>query len=134
MQGAEPLIWSCGVPSGIALAVSSRALCSMDSFTSRAPSVLSSWSRVREPKIGIKLVARSVHANTLGSDFLGKSLAVVRQGSFVSGMPPSESMIRCLAASLRMPVRRAISSTIPCAASVSVYPGATAAAYAKVAS
>src|SRR5207249_2542774 len=33
-----------------------------------------------------------------------------------SGMPPSESMMRCLAASLLIPVRCAISFTIPCTA------------------
>ncbi len=42
-----------------------------------------------------------------------------------SGIPPSQSMMRYLAASLLMPVRWAISLTIPGAASVSVYPGAT---------
>src|SRR6267142_3883293 len=42
-----------------------------------------------------------------------------------SGMPPSESIMRCLAASGLMPVRSAISLTIPTAAPVSVYPGAT---------
>src|SRR5204862_2330180 len=42
-----------------------------------------------------------------------------------SGIPPSESMMRCLAASLLIPVRSAISFTMPTAASVSVYPGDT---------
>src|SRR6266850_8444615 len=42
-----------------------------------------------------------------------------------SGIPPSESIMRCRAASVLRPVRSAISLTIPTAASVSVYPGAT---------
>ena len=42
-----------------------------------------------------------------------------------NGMRPSESIMRCLAASLLMPVRCTISLTIPIAPSVSVYPGAT---------
>jgi hypothetical protein len=40
-------------------------------------------------------------------------------------IPPSESMMRCLLRHLLIPVRSAISFTIPTAASVSVYPGAT---------
>jgi hypothetical protein len=42
-----------------------------------------------------------------------------------SGMPPSESMMRCLCGVLADALRCAISLTIPTAACVSVYPGAT---------
>ena len=50
-------------------------------------------------------------------DQFGHLLRAVRRPR---GMPPSASMMRCRAASWLIPVRCAISLTIPCAASVSV--------------